>query len=106
MRFGFASFDTSNITDYIQIRSNVSTMSIPLSEHTVEQAHKESNSLVDNIAAKYEQLDSGEFGTVCKPAFNAKSAKLASLFARMSQLCQRLNLAMSVQLHRLPFFKH
>ena len=55
----------SNITNYIQIRSIfIVTMSIPVNLLTVEQAHKEFNSLVDKIAAKYEQLDSGKFGAV------------------------------------------
>ena len=81
-------------------------MSVPITQLTVEEAHKEFNSLVDRIAAKYEQLDSGEFEAVGTLAFNAKSAKLASLFACMSQLCGRLNLPMPAQLHRLPFFKH
>ena len=58
--------------------------------------------MADRIAAKYEQLDSGKFRAVGILAFNAKSAKLASL----SQLCARLNLPMLAQLHRLPFFKH
>ena len=52
------------------------TMSVPVSQLTVEQAHKEFNSLVDKIAAKYEQLDSGEFGAVDTSSFNAKSTKL------------------------------
>ena len=30
---------------------------------TVQEAHKEYNSLTDQIRAKYEQLDSGEYGT-------------------------------------------
>ena len=30
---------------------------------TVQEAHKEYNSLTDKIRAKYEQLDSGEFGS-------------------------------------------
>ena len=34
---------------------------------TVQEAHKEDNSLTDQIWAKYEQLDSGEFGTKLKP---------------------------------------
>ena len=38
------------------------------------------------------QLDSGEFGAVGTPAFNTKMHELAVLFARMSQLCQRLGL--------------
>ena len=82
------------------------TMSVPVSHLTVEEAHKEFNSLADKIAAKYEQLDSGEFLSVGTPAFKAKSAKLASLIAHMSQLYARLNLPMPAQLYRLPFFKH
>ena len=72
-------------------------MSIPVSQLTVEQAHK-----ADKITAKYDQLESGEIGAVSTPAFNAKSNELAVLFAHMSQLCQRLNLPMSAQLqHRI-----
>ena len=59
------------------------TVSVPVSHITVEEAHKDFNSLPDKIAAKYEQLDSSEFGAVGTPAFNAKSAELASLFAHM-----------------------
>ena len=47
-------------------------MSIHVSQLTVEQAHKEFNSLEDKIAAKYEQLDFSEFGAVGTPGFNAK----------------------------------
>ena len=54
-------------------------MSIPVSQLTVEQAHKEFNSLADKIAAKYKQLDSHESEAVGILGFNAKSAKLASL---------------------------
>ena len=39
-------------------------MFIPVSHLTVEEAHKEFNSLTDKISAKCEQLDSGEFGAV------------------------------------------
>ena len=81
-------------------------MSVPVIQLTVEEADKEFNSLVDRIGAKYQQLDSGEFGAVGMPAFNAKSAKLAVLFTCMSQLCQKLNLPMPAQLYRLPFFNH
>ena len=76
-------------------------MSTPVNLLTVEQAFLE-----DKITAKYDQLDSGEFGTVGTPGFNTKSAKLACLFAHMSQLCHRLNLQMPTHLHRLPLFKH
>ena len=77
-------------------------MSVPIAQLTVEEAHKEFNSLADRTAAKYEQLDSSKFGAVGILAFNAKSAKLASL----RQLCAGLNLPMLAQLHRLPFFRH
>ena len=43
---------------------------------TVWEAHKEYNSLTDQIWAKYEQLDSGEFGTVDTPAFKAEACGL------------------------------
>ena len=62
--------------------------------------------LVDQISAKFTQLDSGEFGAVGTPAFNAKMHELAVSFARMSQLCQRLGLPVPAHLHRPPFFKH
>ena len=56
-----ASFDTSDITNW-----NYSTWSVmpkPVSLLTVQEAHKEYSSLTDQIRAKYEQLDSGEFGS-------------------------------------------
>ena len=73
---------------------------------TVAQAHQECNKLVDQISAKFVQLDSREFGAVGTPAFDAKMHELAVLFARMSQLCQRLSLPIPTQLHQPPFFKH
>ena len=59
---------------------------------TVQEAHKEYNSLTDQILAKYEQLDSGEFGLPGTPAFDAEACEFANLLARVSQLCQKLNL--------------
>ena len=53
---------------------------------TVQEAHKEYNSLTDKIRAKYEQLDSGEFGSPSTPAFDAEACELAHLLARMSDL--------------------
>ena len=40
---------------------------------TVQEAHKEYDSLTDQIWTKYEQLDSGKFGTVDIPAFKAEA---------------------------------
>ena len=59
---------------------------------TVQETHKEYNSLTDLISAKYEQLDSGEYGAVGTPAFNAEACELANLLARVSQLFQKLSL--------------
>ena len=73
---------------------------------TVQELHKEYNSSVNQIWAKYEQLDSGKFGAVGTLAFNAETCKLANLFAHMSQLCARLNLPMPKELHRPTFFKY
>ena len=73
---------------------------------TVQEAHKEYNSLIDQIWAKCELLDSGECGSVSSPAFNAECSKLAHLMARMSKLCRHLNLPMPKELHRPPHFKH
>ena len=54
---------------------------------TVQEAHKEYNSLTDPIQAKYEQLDSGEYRAVGTPAFNVEACELANLLAHVSQLC-------------------
>ena len=48
---------------------------------TVQEAHKEYNFLMGKIRAKYEQLDSGEFGSPGTPAFDAKACELANLLA-------------------------
>ena len=73
---------------------------------TVQEAHKEYNSLTDKIRAKYKQLDSGEFGSPGTPAFNAEACELANLLACASQLCQKLNLPTPKELYRPTFFKH
>ena len=62
-------------------------MPIPVYLLTVQEAHKEYNSLMDQIWAKYDQIDSGEFGAVGTPVFNAEVCELANLLARVSQLC-------------------
>ena len=43
---------------------------------TVHEAHKEYNSLIDQIRAKFELLDSGECGSVGTPAFDAECSEL------------------------------
>ena len=73
---------------------------------TVQEAHKEYNSLMDQIGAKYEQLDSGEFGSPGTQAFDAEACELAKLLARVSQLCTKLNLPTPKELYRPTFFKH
>ena len=42
---------------------------------TIAQTHKEFSSLVDNILAKFQQLDSGKFRAVSTPVFNAKATE-------------------------------
>ena len=79
---------------------------VPVRQLTVTQAHQEFTRLVDQILAKFVQLDSGEFGAVGILAFDAKMCELAVLFACMSQLCQRLGLSIPAHLHWPPFFKH
>ena len=73
---------------------------------TVQEAHKEYNSLTDQIRVKYKLLDSGECGSVGTTAFNAECSKFSHLMAHMSELCKHLNLLMSKELHRPPHFKH
>ena len=73
---------------------------------TVQEAHQEYTSLTDKIQAKYEQLDSGEFGSPGTPAFDAEACELANLLARVSELCKKLNLPMPKELYRPTFFKH
>ena len=73
---------------------------------TVQEAHKEYNSLMDQIRAKYEQLDSGEYRTVDTPAFEAEACELVNLLAHVSQLCQKLKLLTPRELYRPMVFKH
>ena len=51
----------------------------PISLLTVQEPHKEYSSLTDQIRAKYEQLDSGEFGSPGTPAFDAEACELANV---------------------------
>ena len=73
---------------------------------TVHEAHKEDNSLINQIREKYELLDSGECGSVGTQAFNAECSELAHLMVCMNELCSHLNLPMPKELHRPLHFKH
>ena len=55
---------------------------------TVQEAHKEYSSLTDQIRVKYEQLDSGKFGSLGIPAFDAAACELPHLLACVSKLCK------------------
>ena len=55
---------------------------------TVQEAHQEYTSLTDKIWAKYEQLDSGKFGSPGTPAFDAEARELPNLLAHVSELCK------------------
>ena len=90
--------------NYIEIIQFI--MPKPFYFMTVQEAHKEYSSLMDKIRAKYEQLDSGEFGSPGTPAFDAEACELAKLLVRVSELCQKLNLPMPKELYRPTFFKH
>ena len=72
----------------------------------VQEAHKEYNSVTDQIRAKYEQLDSDKYGAAGTPAFNAEACELTNLFAHVRQLCQKLNLPLPKELYKPTFFKH
>ena len=73
---------------------------------TVQEAHKEYNSLTDKIRAKYKQLDSGEFGSPGNPAFDAEACELDNLLARVSELSIKLILPTPKELYRSTVFKH
>ena len=81
-------------------------MAKPVFLMTVQEAHKEYKSLTDQIRTKYEQLDSGEFGTVDTPVFKTEACELANLLAHVSQLCQKLNLPPPKELYMPTVFKH
>ena len=79
--------------------------------------HHAQTSLLDDCAggtqgvqlldgSKYEQLDSGEFGSPGTPAFDAEACELAHLLAHVSKLCKKLNLPTPKELYRPTFFKH
>ena len=60
----------SSITQNLYLSDLI--MPKPVFLMTVHEAHKEYNSLIDQIRGKYELLDSGECGLGGTPAFNAE----------------------------------
>ena len=77
----FGIFDIFDIRNYIEITQSV--MPKPVFLMTVQQAHKEYSSLMDQIRTKYEQLDSGEFGSPGTPAFDDEACESANLLAHV-----------------------
>ena len=88
-------------TNYIEITQSI--MPKPVYLLTVQEEY---NSLMDQIWAKYDQLDSDKYGAVGTPAFNAEACELADLLAHVSDLCQKPNLPPPMELYRPTFFKH
>ena len=73
---------------------------------TVQEAHKEYSSLMDQIRTKYEQLDSGKFGSPGTPVFDAEACELAHLLAHVSKLCKKpANAKGIIQIHILQALK-
>ena len=72
---------------------------------TVQEAYKEYNSLTDQIWAKYEQLDSGEFGEVGTPAFKAEACELANLLACVNQQTEPATSKGTLHVHILQALK-
>ena len=95
-------FGIFDIRNYIEITQSI--MPKPVYLMTMQEAHKEYNSLTDQIRAKNKQLDSGKYGAVGTPVFNAKACELTNLLAHVSQLCQKLNLLTPKELYRPTFF--
>ena len=68
---------------------------------TVQEAHKEYNSLTDKIRAKYEQLDSGN---LAPQHLMLEACELAHLLAHVSKLCIKLNLPTPKELYKPMVF--
>ena len=102
----FGCIDSVNIEITFKLNYLLPVMPKPVYLMTVQEAHKEYNSLTDKIRAKYEQLDSGKFGSPGTPAFDAEACELVHLLARVSELCIKLNLPTPKELYRPTVFKH
>ena len=81
-------------------------MATPVSNLTVAEVHHEFGTLIDRIATKNEELMSGKYGEAGSPNFIAKVQELAPLYARLCQLCKKLNVPWPQELWQPPFFKH
>ena len=92
-------FYVFDITNYIEITQSI--MPKPVYLLTVQEAHKEYNSLMDQIWANYEPLDSDEFGAVGTPAFKAEACELANVLAHVSQLSSSIEDAFWIKIHTL-----
>ena len=85
MCFFLVCINSVNITNSIEITQiKQSVMPKPVFLITVQEAHKEYNSLTDKIRAKYEQLDSCKLRSPGTPACDAEACELANLLARVS----------------------
>ena len=75
---------------------------------SVTEVHNKFQKLTDLIATKNEELLSGRCGkaTGDRSKFIDKVKELSPLYARMSQLCRRLNLPWPTKLWQPPHFKH
>ena len=81
-------------------------MATPVSNLTFQEAHDELQKLTGLIATKNEELLSGECGKATGDKFIDKVQELSPLYARISQLCRRLNLPWLTKLWWPPYFKH
>ena len=59
---------------YLKFHSEIMANLVLVGQLTVAQAHQEFTKLVDQISAKFVQIDSGEFGAVGTPASMPKCA--------------------------------
>ena len=81
-------------------------MATPVNILTVDETHAEFSKLTDLIAAKNEELLSGEYGEATSQKFITNMQELPPLYACMSQLCRHLNLPWPKNLWQPPYFKH
>ena len=81
-------------------------MATPVDQLTVQEAHAEFDKVMSRIAAIGEKLVSGNAGDADCEIFSEKIKELAPLYARITQLCKKLNIPWPSKLWRPPHFKH